>query len=32
LLVTWPIGEPLAMTTVRGVERREVSLTPIEAP
>src|SRR5207248_9708916 len=32
LLVTGPIGEPPAMTTVRGVERREVSRTPIEAP
>ena len=32
LLVTWPIGEPLPLTLVRGVERLAVSVTPIETP
>ena len=32
LLVTWPIGQALALTIVRGVERRHVSVTPIETP
>lgn len=32
LLVAWPIGQALALTIVRGVERRTVSVTPIETP
>ena len=32
LLVAWPIGEPLTLTVVRGVERRDVTVTPIETP
>jgi hypothetical protein len=32
VLVTWPIGEPIGVTIVRGVERRHVSVTPIESP
>jgi len=32
LLVTWPIGQALTLTIVRGVERRTVSVTPIETP
>ncbi|HEY3100392.1 MAG TPA: trypsin-like peptidase domain-containing protein [Methylomirabilota bacterium] len=31
-LVTWPIGEALTLTIVRGAERREVGLTPVETP
>jgi len=32
LLVAWPIGEPLTLTVVRGVDVREVTVTPIETP
>jgi S1-C subfamily serine protease len=32
LLVAWPIGEALTLTIVRGAERRDVSVTPIETP
>jgi S1-C subfamily serine protease len=32
VLVTWPIGQPIALTIVRGVERRDVRVTPIESP
>ena len=32
LLVAAPIGEPLRITIVRGVERRELVVTPIETP
>jgi putative serine protease PepD len=32
VLVTSPIGEPIGMTIVRGVDRGHVSITPIEAP
>jgi len=32
LLVTWPIGDPITVTILRGVERRDVRVTPIESP
>jgi len=32
VLLTWPIGEPLTLTVVRGTDRREVRVTPIESP
>ena len=32
MLVTWPIGQPISLTIVRGVERRDVRVTPIESP
>jgi len=32
VLLTWPIGEPLTLTIVRGTDRREVRVTPIESP
>jgi S1-C subfamily serine protease len=31
-LVAWPVGEALTLTIVRGTERRDVSVTPIETP
>ncbi len=31
-LVASPIGEPLTVTVVRGVDRRDVTVTPIETP
>ena len=31
-LVAWPIGEALTLTIVRGAERREVGVTPVETP
>src|SRR5262249_55607855 len=31
-LVTWPIGDALTLTIVRGAERRQITVTPIEAP
>ena len=31
-LVAWPIGEALTLTVLRGAERRQVSVTPIETP
>jgi S1-C subfamily serine protease len=31
-LVAWPTGEPLVLTLVRGAERRDVTLIPIETP
>lgn len=32
VLVTWPIGRPVVVGIVRGLERRDVSVTPIESP
>ena len=32
LLVAWPIGEALTLTIVRGAERRQFTVTPIETP
>jgi S1-C subfamily serine protease len=32
LLVAWPIGAPLTVAVVRGVARRDVTVTPIETP
>jgi S1-C subfamily serine protease len=32
LLVAWPIGTPLTVAVVRGVDRRDVTVTPIETP
>jgi S1-C subfamily serine protease len=32
LLVAWPVDTPLTVVIVRGTERRDVSITPIETP
>ena len=32
LLVAWPIGAPLTVVIVRGVDRRDVTVTPVETP
>jgi S1-C subfamily serine protease len=32
LLVAWPIGAPLTVTVVRGLDRRDITVTPIETP
>jgi S1-C subfamily serine protease len=32
MLVAWPIGEPLAVTVVRGVARLDLAVTPAEMP
>jgi S1-C subfamily serine protease len=32
LLVAWPVDTPLTVVIVRGPERRDVSITPIETP
>jgi S1-C subfamily serine protease len=31
-LVAWPIGDALTLTIVRGTERRQITVTPIETP